>query len=40
MTTMTQQKTEVADASLGESLRFLATGLIPSVARGSPHVRT
>ncbi|MFL5561549.1 MAG: hypothetical protein ACJ79K_08750 [Gemmatimonadaceae bacterium] len=41
MTTMTQQKTELADASLGESLRFLATGLIPSVARGlfSPRPR-
>jgi cytochrome P450 len=41
MTTMTPHKTEVADASTGESLRFLATGLIPSVARGlfSPRPR-
>src|SRR3954447_7815714 len=41
MTTAELKRTEVSDASLGESLRFLATGLIPSLARGlfSPRPR-
>src|SRR3954453_12691062 len=34
MTTATRPTTKLADASLGESLRFVATGLVPSVARG------
>src|SRR3954451_7001800 len=41
MSTMTQSRTELSDATTPESLRFLATGLIPSVARGlfSPRPR-
>jgi hypothetical protein len=34
MTTAELQRTRISDASLGESLRFVATGLLPSVARG------
>lgn len=34
MTTMTNSPTRLADASLSESLRVVATGLLPSIARG------
>ena len=41
MTTAELKRTEVSDASLGESLRFVATGLLPALARGlfSPRPR-
>jgi hypothetical protein len=34
MTTLERPKTQLADASLAESLKFVRVGLIPSVARG------
>jgi cytochrome P450 len=34
MTTMTKSPTTLADASLSESLRFVATGLLPAITRG------
>ena len=41
MTTAELKRTEVSDASLSESLRFVATGLLPALARGlfSPRPR-
>jgi cytochrome P450 len=41
MTTAELERTELTDASLGESLRFVMTGLLPSLARGlfSPRPR-